>query len=446
MEDNRLLHEKISTLFITFVLPSVIAEVICGIQGIVDGIFIGNFVSANAMSSINIVSPYVSLSIGFIMVVCTGTVSYLGRAIGGNDLVKAKDIFKSSLVGLGVLIATIALIGFVEAKPIALLLGANEVLLADAITYIRVYVVFVPFLAFMNLFGFVNRLLGKPQLYLYGTISCLIANVIADYIVVKVLNLGVAGAAFATGFAYIVGFVIVAGPLFKRDSIVNIFDGHYYWPHFKELSINGSSEGIGSASMAITVFLFNAAFMHYVGEDGIAAFAIISYIGNFTSLAMFGISDGIVSIASCNYGAKAYDRVRKTFYSAVIVNFVLGAICCAILVFFNRPIIEIFLQDNPIVLDIASAGSIYYAFSFLLVGFNILQSGFNTAVGNAYASLLISGLRGVVFNFIGIMILPRMFELTGVWMTFPFAEIATSLVCVIIMFNKKQLYFKIDKE
>ena len=446
MEKNRLLHDNLGSLFIAFVLPTVMAELLAGIQSIIDGMFIGNYVSANAMSSINIASPFIQMIFGCAMVVSTGAVSYLGRVIGQKDYQKAENVFKSALIGLTTMLIIIEICGLIFAKEIALFLGANEALLRDSIIYIRVFMLFAPFVGLMNFFGFVDRILDKPKNYLYATITCLITNIVADYLAVKVLGLGVAGAAFATGLAFFNGCFIVIQPLLDHKSIFNIHKGKFNIQLFKELSINGSSEGIGYLSTAITIFLFNTAFMHFVGEEGIAAFTIVSYIGNFTALIMFGISDGIVSIASCNFGAKQYDRVRKTFYLAAMLNFMFGLICFAILHNFSYEIISIFLKDNPTVVNIAVAGSFYYALSFLFVGFNILQSGFNTAVGNAYSSLLISGCRGIVFNFIGISIFPRILKLTGVWLTFPFAEISTALVCIIIMLLKHKLYFGFKSE
>ncbi len=441
MEKSRLLHNNLGTLFLAFVLPTVAAEVLAGIQGIIDGMFIGNYVSANAMSSINIVSPFVSMIFGVAMVVSTGAVSYLGRVIGQHDYQKAEDVFKSALIGLIVLLLIVEFMGLIFAKDIAQFLGANDVLLNDAVVYIRVFMLFTPCAGLMNFFGFTDRVLDHPKNYLYATITCLFTNIIADYIMVKVLRFGVAGAALATGLAFFNGCFIVIQPLLDHNSIFNIYKGKFRSQLFKELSINGSSEGIGYISTAITIFLFNTAFMHFVGEAGIAAFTIVSYIGNFTALIMFGISDGIVSIVSCNYGAKQFERVRKTFYFAAFLNFMFGVICFAVLSVYGREIISIFLKDNQKVVDLAVAGSAFYAFSFMFVGFNILQSGFNTAVGNAYSSLFISGCRGMIFNVIGIAIFPRFLKLTGVWLTFPFAEISTALVCIIIMLCKHKLYF-----
>lgn len=86
MKDNILVTAKIPRLFLTFVLSSVISMVLVGIQGMVDGIFLGNYESSNAMASVNIASPYMQLILGCCFVLCTGTLSYLGRTLGEKDI------------------------------------------------------------------------------------------------------------------------------------------------------------------------------------------------------------------------------------------------------------------------------------------------------------------------------------------------------------------------
>lgn len=441
MNRKRLLTDRLSILFLQYVFPSIIAMVLSGIQGMVDGIFLGNFVGSNAMASVNIANPFLQLIIGSAMIVCTGTLSYLGRIIGENNINTAKDIFKSALIGLGVISITILLSGVLFHDKISVLLGANQALFEFTSDYLLVISIFTPFIAFMLLFGFVNRLLGKPQLYLYATVVCLISNVVLDFVFLKVFNLGIIGAAMATGISYLLGFLIVLKPIISRKNIVNIFEGRFRGNLFLKAVQNGSSEGVTYISTALTLFLFNLAFIHFAGENGVAAFTVINYIGNFVTLIMFGISDGISSIVSCNYGAGNLKRIRKTFYTAATINFIIGGSCVLILLLFSKSLIAVFLKENFAVIEMACTGAKIYAFSFLFNGFNIIQSGYHTAVGNALNSFLIAAGRGILGILIGIMIFPAILGLNGIWITLPFAEIMTLGFCLILMMKNKRLYF-----
>lgn len=155
---------------------------------------------------------------------------------------------------------------------------------------------------------------------------------------------------------------------------------------------------------------------------------------------MFSVSDGIGSIVSYNYGAKRMDRVKKTFYLAMCLNLTMGIMVFVILNFFSKELIQIFVHDEPLIIEMAVKGAQLYGISFLFNGFNILQSGYQTSVGNAGLSFLIAACKGIIFISIGIYVLPIVFDINGVWLTLPFAEFMTVLVCFIIMMKHKELY------
>lgn len=431
--NNTLLTERLPRLFLFFVLPAVISMVISGTQSMIDGIFLGRFAGVNAMASVNIAGPYMQIITGCTMVICIGTFSYLGRTLGENtNPQKAKDIFRTAVVSLAACALILMAAGLFLSRPLALLLGANEVLLDETALYIRTVAVFIPAICFMMHFGFTARLLEKPHLYLIATLCCVSCNVIMDYLAVKVLGLGVVGAAAATGLSYLSGLLVVVRPFLSRKSIVNLFEGTFHWDILRSSAFNGSSEGITSISAALTMYLFNTAFMGFAGESGVAAFTVINYAGNFVVLVMFGVSDGISTLVSYNYGAKLLLRVKKTLRAALMINFCIGLLIFTVLHLFSRQMVGIFVSDNEFVTAMAVQGAALYSFCFLMNGFNIVQSGYYTSMGDALASVIISASRGIVFISTGIFLLPQFLGINGVWLTPPFAELMTVLVCLII--------------
>lgn len=431
--NNTLLTERLPRLFLLFVLPAVISMVISGTQSMIDGIFLGRFAGVNAMASVNIAGPYMQIITGCTMVICIGTFSYLGRTLGENtNPRKAKDIFRTAVVSLAACALILMAAGLFLSRPLALLLGANEVLLDETALYIRTLAIFIPAICFMMHFGFTARLLEKPHLYLIATLCCVSCNVIMDYLTVRVLGLGVVGAAAATGLSYLAGLLVVVRPFLSRKSIVNLFEGSFHWDILGSSAFNGSSEGITSISAALTMYLFNTAFMGFAGESGVAAFTVINYAGNFVVLVMFGVSDGISTIVSYNYGANLLLRVKKTLRSALMINFCIGLLIFTVLHLFSRQMVGIFVSDNEFVTAMAVQGAALYSFCFLMNGFNIVQSGYYTSMGDALASVIISASRGILFISAGVFLLPQFLGINGVWLTPPFAELMTVLVCLII--------------
>ncbi|KAJ52660.1 putative MATE family efflux protein [Clostridium tetanomorphum] len=428
MRENILGTEKISRLFIKFSIPAIISMVIAGIQTIIDGIFLGNFVGQNALASVNIIQPFVQAIIGFSMIISVGSLSFLGRSLGEHKKEEAQNIFKTALMCIVVISLCIILVGTLFDKEIAVLLGANKVLLEGVSTYIKVISIFALPISLMFLFGFTNRVVEKPELYLKGMILSVIVNISLDFIFIKQLSLGIRGAALATGIAYVVAFFIVMPPMLNKNNIVNIFSGKFDKSAIMPMAYNGSSEGVVSIAAATTAYLFNATFMKIAGETGVAAFTIINYISEFGILTMFGVSDGIGPILSYNYGYKKQNRLNDTLKLALKVNLFIGVTLFFILFVFGKQLVSLFASGNEVLLSLAVKGSKTYAFAFLLCGFNIINSGYFTAIGDAKSSIIIAASRGIVFIILGINILPMIIGMRGVWLTVPFAECMTFII------------------
>lgn len=439
MKDNILITEKIPHLFVRFVLPSVISMILVGIQGMVDGIFLGNYESSNAMASVNIANPFMQCILGTSFIICTGALSYIGRTLGEKNRKKAQDIFKTAVISIFVCSCTIMFIGFLFHDGIAWFLGANEVLSGGTSRYIMIVSLFAPIISFMLLFGFMQRLIEKPRLYLIAAICCLAGNITMNYMFIKILKLGITGVALATGLSYFIGLLVVIFPYFQKETMVNVYDGKFNWKFLWTLVCNGSSEGVNYLATALIVFLFNKELMGFAGENGIAAFTIINYIGNFTTILMFGVSDGIGSIISCNYGAEKLKRVKVTLHAAIALNFLLGVGVFLILNLFSKNLVYMFINNDSLITEMAAYGAKIYATSFLFSGYNIIQSGYHTSLGNALASALIAASRGIFFVVVGFLLLPYIWGINGVWFTLSFAEIMTIVCClsIRIFMNKK---------
>lgn len=445
MKTSQLETGKIHRLFLQFVLPAVISMVLAGTQSMIDGLFLGRYASTNAMASVNIAVPYVQIIMGCTMVVCSGTISFLGRTLGEKtegSRIKARNIFRSSLVALLVCSAILMIPGIFANRQLAVFMGANETLVSDTAQYIRVLAFFIPAICFMVLFGFTARLLGNPQLYLIATVTCLSCNIIMDFVTIKIFRFGAMGAALATGFSYVAGLLITVRPVLKEKNAVNIYTGKFRFFLLRHTILNGSSEGVTSLATAVTAWLFNTTLMKYAGEGGVAAFTVINYISNFVILVMFGVADGIGTMVSYNYGAGHIVRVRKILKMALATNFITGILIFTVLNLFSCQMTGLFIKDQPNLVQIAAQGARLYSVAFLLNGFNIVQSGYQTAIGNAGKSALIAGNRGLIFIFVGMMVLPEFLGIHGVWLTVPFAEILTAIICVFTEYrgHRKQRY------
>ena len=227
MQDNILGTEKISRLFLKFSIPAILSLTITGVQSMIDGVFLGNFVGTNAMASVNIAAPFMQLMIGMNLIIGIGGVSYIGRSLGEGEIKRAQDIFKSACLFMIGLSLVILCLGFTFSEQLARFLGANDVLLADTSTYIKVLALFAPFIGLSFILGIFVRCIGKPNVYLVSSIVSLFANIILNYVLIKQLQLGIVGAPIATGLSFATSFVIVAIPFMKKSTVLNFFTGTF---------------------------------------------------------------------------------------------------------------------------------------------------------------------------------------------------------------------------
>ncbi len=440
-EENILGTQRISTLMVKYCLPAVIAMIITGVQGMIDGIFVGNFVGPNALASVNIAMPFMQIIIGVSMVISIGNQSYVGINLGSGNTKKAQNSF----ITFGIIISSIAVLvtvlGLTLNQQIATVLGADEVLVSDVSTYIKFISIFALPMCIMFYFGFLARIVGKPERYLYGSILSVIVNVSLDYLLIAKLDMGIMGAAFATGIAYSSALFFVVSPMLSKNNVINVFTGKFSTKSIKAVFYNGSSEGINSFSIAVTAFLFNISLMNSVGPGGVTAFTAINYVGTLGAMLLFGVSDGIGPLVSYNFGMRDYSRVKKIMKTSYVCNLIFGTVLFAVLFFFGETIVSLFIKDSPELISLAVSGGKIYAFSFMLSGFNILNSGYFTFIGRGLESVLVAASRGFVFVSIGIFTLPLLFDINGIWLSVPFAEFCAVIIgFVLLKITDKRLH------
>ena len=436
MDQKILGTEKLSKLFIKFTIPSITGMIFVGIQGIIDGLFVGNVLGGNALASVNLVQPYMQIIMAAALIISVGAQSIIGINLGKGESEKAQNIFRTASILLILISILVTILGVFFSEKIALILGANEVLLEGSSTYIQIISYFTSFIAIMFLFEMVVRVIGKPNISLVSMIISVVLNIVLDYLLINKFNLGIKGAALATGISYTMAFLINMIPFVSKKTIINLYKGKFDKSVLFQMIYNGSSEGVSSISNAISMFLFNTALMKIAGENGIAAFSIINYIAQVGYMVLFGISDGIRPIISYNFGAENENRVNKTLKISIIVNIIIGAIIFIVMSTFSKQLIEIFLKDGKYVVEIASTGAKIYGIAFLFNGTNILISSYFTAIDDPKNSIIVAMSRGIVFIFIGIVILPYIFGINGIWMTIVFADIITILLCYRLLKNK----------
>lgn len=421
----------IAGLFRKFAIPGVVGLLFLGLQTIIDGVVLGNFVGANALASVNLIMPAYSLISAVAIIMGVGTQTLVSIRLGSGDAAGANDAMTSgfrSLMGFSVIVAVLV---YVFAYPVVRLLGANSVLEGDAVVYLRTLMLSFPMVGAMFFGDYMLKALGRPVYSMAVMSATVVVNIVLDLVFVIPLGMGVAGAALATGLAFTLGACGSLPFLLRRTSRVNLLRGRMRWRLVWRMLYNGSSEGATEFSSGVSTWVFNLTVMHYLGENGVAAFAAINYTFFIGITILLGVSDGVIPVVGFNYGAGRWDRIVSMLKLASRANLAIGIGLFLLLTLFGGQVIAIFFRvDDAAAMQIARHGAAVYAFAFLLNGQNILASSYFTAIANAKVSIVISLLRGMVLVVFGILVYPLLLGIDGIWLAVPLAECMTFAVSI----------------
>lgn len=424
-----------------FTLPSVIMMVFNSFYTMVDGGFVSNMVGTTALSAVNISYPLISLVFAIGIMLASGGSAVVAKQMGEGQQLKAKQSY-TFIVTCGVVVGIIiAAIGLLFTKEISLLLGANEAIYEYCYDYILYISIFIPFAILQVLFQFFFVTAGKPNLGLILTVLGGVANIFLDYLFMGPMNLGIKGAAIATGIGFTIPAVI--GLIWftkKEDRLLCFTKPSFDGKVLLRTCTNGSSEMVSNLAVAVTTFLFNKLMMRYVGEDGVAALTIVLYAQFLFTAVFLGYTSGIAPLFSYNYGAQNEKRLKKLFKLSIIFITICSIGAYAFSLLLAKPVVALFSEPNSTVYNLAIHGMDLFGISFLIMGFNIFASGLFTSFSNGLISAILSFLRTFVFIILAIMILPKFLDVNGIWLSIPVAEIVALFVSVIFMLKYKKVY------
>ena len=264
---------------IRFTLPSIAMMIFTSIYGVVDGIFVSNFVGETPFAALNLIMPYIMIfsAVGFML--GTGGSALVAFTLGTGDRKRANEIFSLLVYVLIALGALFTVVGIVLAEPASRLLGADEAMLPYCVLYARIC--FLGSIPFALQYAFQSFLITaeKPGLGLHVTVAAGVTNMFLDWLFVGMLGFGLAGAAWASVIGMVVGGVIpVVYFLRPNTSLLRLVPTKWYpWELMKAVT-NGASEFMTNVSMSIVNMLYNFQLMRFAGQSGVAAYGIIMYL------------------------------------------------------------------------------------------------------------------------------------------------------------------------
>lgn len=417
-----------------FAFPTIVMMVFMGLYTIVDTIFVARFVSTDALSAINIVCPVINLTVGLGTMIAAGGSAVVSRKMGAGLEQEAKEDFTLLVLAAAGIGAAILICGTLWLNPILLALGASERLLPFCRDYLGLLLLFLPANVIQTVYANLFVTAGKPGLGFGLSVLAGLANILLDYVFIVLGGMEIRGAALGTGLGYLIPAAAGTVFFFRNRSALFFVKPRWRGALLTESCLNGSSEMVGQLAAALTTFLFNLTMMERLGEDGVAAVTIMIYSQFLLNTLFIGFSMGVAPVIGFHYGSGNRKQQRKIL--SICIRFLAAAslLIFALSISGGPLVVRMFTPDASRVYEIAAAGFPVFSVSFLFCGFNIFISALFTALSNGKISAVLSFLRTFGLLCGGILLLPRLFGITGVWMAVPMAEgimFFVSLGCLI---------------
>lgn len=317
-----------TTRLLRFVFPSIVMMIFTSIYGVVDGLFVSNYVGKTPFAAVNLIMPFLMImgAVGFMF--GTGGSAVVSQALGEGKPDKANQYFSMMVyvvIGSGIVLT---LAGLLFLRPVAAAFGATGEMLDNCVVYGRIILCTLTAFMLQNVFQSFLVTAERPQLGLAVTIAAGVANMVLDFVFIAVFHWGIVGAAAATAASQLIGglipLVYFIKPNTSRLQLVKTkCDTHI----LGKTCMNGSSELMTNISMSLVNILYNFQLMRYIGEDGVAAYGIIMYVSFIFAAIFIGYSIGSAPVIGYHYGAGNHAELkgllRKSIWLLTLWNIVL---------------------------------------------------------------------------------------------------------------------------
>ena len=424
-----------------FTLPSIVMMVFTSIYGVVDGLFVSNFVGKTAFASVNLVMPFVMILGGMGFMIGTGGTALVSKILGEGDPDTANRTFSMMVLFTLALGIVLSAAGIVFMRPVSRFLGATDAMMGDCVLYGRIVTGFTFAFMLQNVFQSFFIAAEKPKLGLKVTVAAGLANMVLDALFIAVFNWGVAGAAIATGLSQCVGGVLpLVYFLRPNSSLLRLSPTRLRLRPILAACGNGSSELMSNISSSVVSMLYNFQLMRLAGEDGVSAYGVLMYVQFIFISIYIGYSIGCAPVVSYHFGAQNHGELKNLLGKSVLLMGCTGVALTALAMALADPLSRLFVGYDAGLFTLTSHAFRLFAWSFLLAGFNIYASGFFTALNNGGISAAISFLRTLVFQSASVLILPIFFDVDGIWWAITVAEVFAFLISVMFLLAKRGKY------
>lgn len=434
--------DSIPKLFFYYFVPALLAMLALSTYSTVDGIFVGNKVGENGLAAIGICWPIFPAFIAYELLFGFGGAAIVGYFLGKDHGYRARLVFCSIFYFVCISSIFIGILGFSFAESIITALTANKPISSEikdfALSYIRIIFIGTPVLILHPLCDIFVINDKRPILASIAMMVGSASNIALNYVFLFVCDMGIEGSALATVSAHLIGFIVLFSHfIFRKGKL-------FFIPRFSFASIissakSGIPESVSEISAAVVMLLFNVTLIQIAGDEGIKIYSIMMYCGIVFFTILLSVSQALQPIASFNYGAGNFNRLKKAFGFSVFMVVIIGIALYMLFYGFDKYLVKLFLQKegadfitSGLVEKTISAMNVYYV-GYIIFGVNIICAIFLQSVQRTLSSFIITICYTILFLAFLLPILSQVYGLQGAWISYPISQICAFVVAFGVM-------------
>jgi len=428
-------EEKIGKLLLKFSVPAIISLMVAEMYNMVDSMFLGQAIGANAIGALTIAFPIQRLFFAISMLIAIGAATSVSRSCGDKDFENLKIIIPNAIVLMFIIVSVIGASIFIFQNKILISLGASENTFYLAKDYVSIILIGVLFQSFTVIASYIITSFGNTKIVLLSTSIGAICNILLDYFLVYVFSYGVKGAAIATIISQIIAFIYVL-IVFMHLKMDLKFS--FKLTLNKAVSIGiiyvGFSTFIIEISDAIVAAILNNLLFSYGGDSAIVTIGLTTRVSMFLFMTIMGISSAMQPIAAYNYGAGNYTRLKEVVKASIIAVSVSSTLLWVMFMVFSKQLIGLFINDSAIIEQTVRAFRTVIAV-FPCIGVYYLSIAYCQAINRVKTSFKLSIFRQLI------IFIPLVYSFVsglgmgvlGAWLAYPVSDMISFIIAAVFI-------------
>ena len=426
----------------SYIFPAVGSLFVTYLYNVMDGIFVGQGVGSAALGAVNIGVPFITFAVAIVAMFPMGGATIIAIRMGRDDKDGANNAFMTALT-LTVLTAVIlTVVGTVFSQQIVDLSGARklgEEMRRMSADYLFYYSAFSLPMLMSNCLSVFVRNDGSPTLSFVGMCAGAVSNIFLDWLFIFPLQMGVIGAAVASGLGQIVSLLVLLSHFIRKHGNLRIRRFTIQPVLIRKICKRGAPEAVTQLTTPVTALCYNLVLAGLVGDIGVSTYSVLSFIYSLANAVLSGVAQGLQPLWGNSYGKQDTKEINDYFRFGMAINLVLSVLVSAGLILFDEPAIRIFSQDMDLI-NAASKALPVFSLSFIPMALNLVYTSLLYSTKRTKQADIIAVCRGIVIKAIAIFCIPIIFGSNTIWAAPLVAEMITFAIAVILTRKTKLIY------